>query len=123
MLAGQRSVDVGSSSGMMPKAALPKLKVKAAAVPISSAAVAPLELVKGRNMAIINTANIGPDTPDVRAMAAWMRPPKFPARKAKPVERKPKPSAISLVILAWVVLDNLTQPGLLEKTSSQVTAA
>lgn len=44
-------------------------------------------------MAIINTANIGPDTPDVRAMAAWMRPPKFPARKAKPVERKPKPSA------------------------------
>lgn len=41
MLAGQRSVDVGSSSGMMPKAALPKLKVKAAAVPIISAAVAP----------------------------------------------------------------------------------
>lgn len=44
-------------------------------------------------MAIINTANIGPDTPDVRAMAAWMRPPKYPARKARPVDRKPKPRA------------------------------
>lgn len=41
MLAGQNSVEVGSSSGMMPKATLPKLKVKAAAVPVIRAAVAP----------------------------------------------------------------------------------
>lgn len=40
-LAGQSSVDVGNNSGLRPKATLPKLKVKATPVPITSAAFAP----------------------------------------------------------------------------------